>query len=318
MMRPRVGRTLWLVAVALLAGLPSLLAQATVAPPQATVAQAQAPAASPQAASPQATVASPQGTTTPQTMQGPEVERFLREAKIVTLKNIPTGVTHPRKVTLELDGVTRYGVFKTIDENRQGVTTFAGGARPEIDFEDSWKTEVAAYELDKLIGLGMVPATVEREIKGERGSVQLWVDTQKAPDGEQLTETLRLKDKIQPPDVEAWNEQMFKTRLWDNLIYNVDRNTGNVLVTPDWRAVLIDHSRTFRHFAELHEPKGLTRFSRSLLAGIEKLDEPTLNARLSPYLTTWQIKTILQRRDRILALAREVVAKNGESRVLFP
>ena len=32
----------------------------------------------------------------------------------------------------------------------------------ELEFQDSWKTEIAAYELDKLLGLGMVPATVER------------------------------------------------------------------------------------------------------------------------------------------------------------
>ncbi len=284
-----VGRGSWLVVAVGLAGLPPLFAQATNAPPR----------------------------TTPQVIQGEAIEHFLRDAKVVGLKDIPTGVTHPRKATLELDGVTTYAVFKTIDENRQGVTTFTTG-RPEIDFEDSWRTEVAAYELDKLIGLGMVPATVDRDVKGEHGSLQLWVDAQMTPDGHQLTETVRLKDKIEPPDVESWNEQMYKARLWDNLIYNVDRNGGNVLVTPDWRAVLIDHSRTFRHFAELHDAKGLTRFSRSLLTSMEKLDAQTLNAHLGRYLSTWQIKTILQRRDLLLALAREEVAKDGEAHVLFP
>lgn len=33
---------------------------------------------------------------------------------------------------------------------------------------------------------------------------------------------------------------------FDNLICNVDRRAGNVLVTEDWRCILIDHSRTFR------------------------------------------------------------------------
>jgi len=244
-------------------------------------------------------------------IQGEEVERFLTTAKIVRLKSNPhPGVTGSRVATLELDGVTRFANFKTIDEQKSGITTFANGTS-EVQFQDSWRTEVAAYELDKLIGLGMVPATVKRTIGRDQGSLQIWADSM-------MPEAVRYAKKIAPPDVEAWNQWLFKVRLFDNLIYNVDRNLEHLLITNDWRVILIDHSRSFRTQSELKEPKPLTRFSTSLLDGIAKLDEKTMRARMGDYLSALQIKAVLQRRDRILALARELSAANGEAKALYP
>jgi hypothetical protein len=245
-----------------------------------------------------------------QVFQGPEIEAFLAHADITSMKDIGVGVTLPRKATLEQDGVTRYAVFKTIDDKpNHPVETDAG---VEIDFQDSWRTEVAAYELDKLIGLGMVPATVKRTYGGQTGSLQLWVDSI-------MDENTRIKKKIQPPDPDDWNNQVETVHLWDNLIYNVDRNGGNILITPDWRLVAIDHSRTFRPFGKLRDAKQLTRFSKSLLARLATLDKATLSTHLvAPgYLTPFQVDGILKRRDEILDLAKKLVAEKGEAAVLF-
>ena len=181
----------------------------------------------------------------------------------------------------------------------------------EVDFQDSWKTDVAAYELDKMIGLGMVPTTVERRHRGDRGSMQWWVDNT-------MSELDRVEDGIAPPDPQAWSEMVYKMRLFDSLIYNVDRQTRNMLVTEDWRIVLIDHSRSFRTTAELRKPDQMTRFSKSLLENIAKLDEEALKERLGNYLTVYQIRAILERRDLILGHAKELVRQRGEERVLFP
>jgi hypothetical protein len=246
----------------------------------------------------------------PQAIQGPEIESFLAHARIVSMKEIGKGITLPRKATLELDGVTRYAVFKTIDDKpNHPVETDAG---PEIAFQDSWRTEVAAYQVDKLIGLGMVPATVERNYRDETGSLQLWVDSV-------MDEGTRMKKKIQPPDPDDWNNQVANLELWDALIYNTDRNEGNVLITANWRIIAIDHSRSFRPFAQPKNPKSLKRFSRSLLARLATLDEPTLKARLVDpgYLTPYQIQGILKRRDAIFAIEKKLVAQKGEAAVLF-
>jgi hypothetical protein len=242
--------------------------------------------------------------------QGDELESFLQNAEVTDLEGTEEGVTRPKKATLELDSRTHFALFKTIDVFRPGFTRMRNGVI-EVDFQDSWKTDVAAYELDKMIGLGMVPTTVERRHRGDRGSMQWWVDNT-------MSELDRVEDGIAPPDPQAWSEMVYKMRLFDSLIYNVDRQTRNMLVTEDWRIVLIDHSRSFRTTAELRKPDQMTRFSKSLLENIAKLDEEALKERLGNYLTVYQIRAILERRDLILGHAKELVRQRGEERVLFP
>lgn len=246
---------------------------------------------------------------TAEVFQGEAVEQFLLKAGLTALRDIPQGVTAPRRATLVLDGVTHFAAFKTIDEKKSGYTQLVRGG--EIDFQDSWRTEIPAYEVDKIIGLGLVPATVERALNGQQGSLQFWVESM-------MAEAERVKKKISAPDVEAWNQSMFKVRLFDNLIYNTDRHLNNILITKDFQIRLIDHSRSFRPFDTLKTPKDLTRFSRSLLEGIQRLEEKDLTARVGRYLTPAQIRGLLKRRDAILALARRNVEQRGEAAALYP
>ncbi len=149
------------------------------------------------------------------------------------------------------------GPSEDIAERRRGVTQIQGSV--EFDFKDSWRFEIAAYELDKLLDLNMVPPTVERTVNGHRGSVQLWIEGA-------ISEAKRRKDKIQVPNPIAWNRQIWKVRVFDDLIFNIDRvNINNLLITPDWKICLIDHSRTFKSMPDLKSPKDLTDFSLSLM-----------------------------------------------------
>jgi hypothetical protein len=222
-----------------------------------------------------------------------EAEQFLKTAKIVSAKGTKIGVTGPQKLTLDDGTVHHPAVFKNIDERKLGVTTLA--ASTEMDFKDSWLFEVAAYELDKLLGLGMVPVTVERSYNGKKGSLQIWIN-------DCIMESDRLKRKLDVPDPDAWNEQMFKVRVFDNLVYNIDRNLGNVLITPQWKVYMIDHSRAFKSSGALRTPKDLTRFSRSMMEKLEQLSAAAVNAACGKYLTPPEIKTMLERRDKIVAL----------------
>ena len=244
---------------------------------------------------------------TPNSFQGPAIEQFLNRAKITAMKDLGQGVTLPQKATLELDGEKHFGVFKTIDEYAKTKQLDRG---IEIEFQDSWKTEIAAYELDKLLGLGMVPATVERLYDGKRGSLQYFVDSK-------MSEAERVQKKLQPPSSFDWDEQVARIRLFDNLIYNTDRHLNNLLITEDWKIRLIDHSRTFRPFNQVKDPKQLTRFSRALLEKITELNEPVLKERVGKYLTTYQIQGLLKRRDAILALSKKLIAEKGAGAVLY-
>jgi hypothetical protein len=243
-----------------------------------------------------------------QIFQGSAVEQFMTSGKITGMKDIGEGVTLPRKATIEMNGAKEFGVFKTIDEKKSGVTQLDRGV--EIEFQDSWRTEVAAYELDKLLGLGMVPATIERVYDGKRGSLQFWIESR-------MSEAERLEKKLQPPNSLEWNEQIARLRLFDNLIYNTDRHLNNIRITEDWKIRLIDHSRSFRPFDQLKDPKALTRFSRTLLEKLEELNEPMLKEHLGKYISQYQIRSVLKRRDAILALSRKLVAEKGAGAVLY-
>ena len=129
-----------------------------------------------------------------QVIQGPEVEQFLKKARFVAKEPLGAGVTGSLKVTLELDGKSQFAVLKTVDQKRPGAQPNAKG-EIEIDFQDSWRTEVAAYEFDRLLDLGMVPATVARTspYDNQPASLQLWVQAS-------MSEAKRRERAIIPPN----------------------------------------------------------------------------------------------------------------------
>ncbi|HEY3120408.1 MAG TPA: hypothetical protein VGL15_07285 [Vicinamibacteria bacterium] len=245
-------------------------------------------------------------------LEGEAAEAFLRAARVTEMRQIGTGITHPEKATLTDGQRTLHGVFKTIDVNRPGLTEFDHG-RAEVDFRDSYKFEIAAYELDKLLGLRLVPPTVERELDGRKGSLQLWVEGA-------MTEWDRQKKKLPAPDPDRWNQQMYKVRLLHQLTFNTDRgNIRNVLIDPGFRIYAIDHSRAFRRYDQLPGgEKDLTHFSRAALEKLRTLDAPLLKAKLGGWLTGPELNALLKRRDLILVLAERRVREQGEDAVLYP
>ena len=167
------------------------------------------------------------------------LEHFLSKAKITERNKIGKGVTNPEKVTLEMDGVVMYAIYKKVDKRH-----------------DNWRNEIAAYELDKLLGLGMVPPTVKRSVRGRKGCLQLWV-----------TGTVMNDYEESFPDMDAWHEQVSVMWLFDDLIANIDRHLNNAMVSPGKRLMLIDNSKTFRiqkNAAQRFERCGY-RYPRALL-----------------------------------------------------
>jgi hypothetical protein len=243
-------------------------------------------------------------------LHGEAAEAFLRTARVTQKKAIGQGITYPERYTLTDGTRTFRAIWKTIDEFKRGVTNLQGGG-VIVDFHDSYQHEIAAYELDKLIGLDLVPPTVERTFGGKKGSLQLWVEGA-------MTEAERLQKKIVPPDPQAWNEQMYKVRLLHQLTDNTDfRNINNVLSDPSFRVYAVDCSRGFTIYEDLRAQKELVRFPRSVLEAMKALDRPTLQAKLGAWLGGPEIDGLLKRRDKILSLAAKRVAEQGEAAVLY-
>jgi hypothetical protein len=247
-----------------------------------------------------------------QVIQGPDVEQFLRRARFIAREPLGSGVTESLKVTLELDGRKEFAVLKTIDQKRPGAQLNAN-RQIEIDFQDSWRTEVAAYEFDKLLGLGMVPATIERTSPYENrpASLQLWVEAS-------MSEAKRRQKAVIPTDPNKWANQLTSMAIFDALIFNTDRHPDNLLITDTFDVRLIDHSRSFRPNGELRNKDDLMRFPRALIEKVKLLDQPTVEKHLGNYLNLSQIDGLMKRRQLLLALVEDLSRKFGEHSVLFP
>jgi hypothetical protein len=243
-------------------------------------------------------------------LRGEAAETFLRTARVVHSRGLGEGITGSDQLTLSDGRATHKAVWKTFNEFKRGVSTFEG-AGVMVDYEDSYRFEIAAYELDKLLGFELVPPTVERSIGGKTGSLQLWVEGA-------MTEADRKKKGLAPPDVDAWNAQIHTVRLLHQLTFDWDsQNIHNLLIDPSFRVYAIDFSRSFASYDQLRSAKMLERFPRSGLEAIRRLDEVTLQAKLGRWVSRPQIRALLKRRDRIVELAARRVAEKGEAAVLY-
>ncbi len=226
----------------------------------------------------------------PASMSDDELEVFLREAEIVLVEDLGRGITKPKRVVLERDGIQVWAIFKDVryKEQRMGITI--------IEFADHWRNEVAAYKLDRLMGLEAVPVTVERGVGGRRGSLQFWVH------GLVTWRTVFEAGKV-PGNWCEMRPQYQVLKVFDALVHNLDRTQENLAFEKsDWKLILIDHSRTFAA-----RPKILDKIESEFLVvtpamakRLEALTEESVLAATRPYLNLSQVRALLTRRDILL------------------
>jgi hypothetical protein len=224
-----------------------------------------------------------------------EIEEYLKTAKVVRLEDLRVGVTKPRRAYLAPGGPVESMAWKTI---RPGLY---GG------FWETYQSEIAAYELDKLIGLDMIPPTVERRVDSEPGAAIMWVSPVKT------FAELGGPPSAPPQHLGSWNKQLVRAKMFDALIYNKDPNLGNWLVDPDWNLILIDHTRSFTTGKDMAHK--LTRIDPELWERMKGLTLESLTAAVGKWVGKGEIKAILQRRDRMQAEIDKLVAANGEAEV---
>lgn len=221
-------------------------------------------------------------------------EHFLATADIGTEEYAGKGITNSQKAMLTEDGVTHGAHIQSIDVY---TPLFKGkDGSEEQDFKDSWKFNVAAYRLAKLLNLTyMVPVSVPRVVNGKPSSVDWWVD------GVLMDERERVSKNIQPPDAARWRGQMDTIRVFDQLIYNMDRSQENLLITNNWDVWMIDHTRAFRKWTTLRNPAAITHCNPQLLDALKRLRRSDVTRDLGPFLTDAEIDGLMARRDLIVS-----------------
>jgi hypothetical protein len=242
------------------------------------------------------------------TLTKDQIKQFLLTAKVVKSERSKKGITEPWRLTLTDGTITHDASFQTIDEHKPSMQLASG---TELNFVDSYKYNIAAYQLAELLGLdNLVPVYVERKWRGDTGSLSWWLPVK-------MDEVERHKQGLTAPDPDAWNKQMYRVRVLDQLVYDNDPNLTNVLIGADWQIWRVDFSRAFRLSKDLRNPGDLVRCDRQLLEKLKALDGNELTERTKHYLTKDEVKALMARRDKIVATFQKLIAEKGENEVLY-
>jgi hypothetical protein len=229
--------------------------------------------------------------------KAPEVEAYLKTAPIVRFEDISRGVTRPRHGYFAPGGPVESMVWKAL---RPGMSR---------GFYESYKSEIAAYELDKLLTLDMVPPKVERRLDTDPGVAVMWVSPTKS--------FADLGGVPRPPaaQAEAWNRQLVKAKMFQNLIGDIDPNLGNWLVDPMWNLILVDHSRALTDTKKLvHQ---MQRVDAGLWSRMKALTEDTLTGTVGVWIGKGEIRAILDRRQSMQEQIDKLIRASSEAQVLI-
>ena len=210
-----------------------------------------------------------------------EIEDYMRTARIVRTEETDRGVTKPVRAFFEPGGPIGSMTWKALSP---GISQ---------GYYESYKSEIAAYEIDKLLALGMVPPKVERQLDGKIGVAVMWID------GAKSFAALGGAPRPPPAKLAIWNREIMRAKMFHNLIGDIDPNLGNWLIDPEWRVTLIDQSRALTTTTRLvHEMK---QVDAALWQRMRALTAEGLARDLSRWLGQREIRAILERRDRMQA-----------------
>jgi hypothetical protein len=177
-----------------------------------------------------------------------------------------------------------------------------------------YEHEVAAYKLDRMLDLGLVPVVVLRDGGAGRGALRAVLETAldlvsirsgQDLEGAPPEETIQAVAETYGIGVEELKEQVVRARVFDGLIGNQEREDDDKLFVPaEGHVCLVDHEKAFPISTEL-DPALLDPcrpIPADLRSHLMMLSAEELQSNLGDYLTEGQIDAVLKRRDRVLEL----------------
>jgi Calcineurin-like phosphoesterase len=228
-----------------------------------------------------------------------EIEKFLKMSAPQLVVPGAAGRTEPWKVKMESDGIVRWAQFKYINRPRPAP------------IPDSFTYEIAAYELDKYLGLNLVPPAVMRTINDTVGSLQMFVENA-------MRESDRKRENIRPADPEAFDQAMADLKVFENLVYDSCGNDKDTLIQKETGKVYrVDFSEAFAPENGTVPGCEILRCSRRLYQRLCDWDREKVTAVLAPYLNEEEIGALHARQGSIVRMIQEQIGIRGENDVLF-
>ena len=178
----------------------------------------------------------------------------------------------------------------------KGEQTVSAYFRELQGAEEGVIPELAAYRLDRLVGLYMIPATVRRDIDGQQGILQFIPE-------DAITERHRVASGRGKEMYCSRDKQVAVMHVFDALINNQGRTPSSMLYSPDdWLLILIGHDTSFS--AEVGRPEYLRGIELTVgdqwRTALAALDDYVLRAELGDVLNEDQLVALARRRDGLL------------------
>lgn len=236
-----------------------------------------------------------------------EILDFLAKGEVVSSQTVSTGITKPRKVLLRRGEIRMHALFRDVRRVKRVKLPRSGRV---LELRDDRIFECAAYHLSRMLGLDSVPPVVRRRIDDQDGTLQVWIERS-------VMERNRHEADSQAPSEDLLLHQYRVMWIFDNLIFNDDRNKGNVLFDESWKLWMIDHTQAFRVYPELPYPGLLSHCEKDLFHRLRALDADFLRRRLGPFLEPAELEGLVQRRELIVELIQELIEEKGEEGVLY-
>ncbi len=226
-------------------------------------------------------------------------------------------VEHPRRVGLRAESVSAEDLqnillngslvsVEKIDREHSAVKLNHEGIIVEAVFAKNPRSkdfvpELAAYRLDRLLDLDMVPVTVRREIDGDSGTLQFRPSSL-------VDETERTAGVAGGSPMCPLPDQWEAMYVFDALIYNPGRIPEQMFYNPgNWQLILASHDKTFGAYRKIppYLNEALVNIGSTWQKNLMALSDDVLEENFSDVLGGRRLKSLAGRRDEILDLAKK-------------